>query len=56
MLFIMTQHVQPHSKQQQMQSQQACNISQHFGSPLVQVMQQPSSVISHLHMPHEKLH
>jgi hypothetical protein len=30
------------------QSQQACSISQHCLSPLVQVMQQPSFVISHL--------
>ena len=34
-----------------MQSQQAWIISQHSGSPLVQVMHTPSSVISHLHMP-----
>ena len=34
-----------------MQSQQAWIISQHLLSPLVQVMQTPSSVISHLHMP-----
>ncbi len=34
-----------------MQSQQAWIISQHLASPLVQVMTQPLSVISHLHMP-----
>ena len=34
-----------------MQSQQAWIIAQQAGSPLVQVMQTPSSVISHLHMP-----
>ena len=34
-----------------MQSQQAWIISQHLASPLVQVMQTPLSVISHLHMP-----
>jgi hypothetical protein len=33
------------------QSQQAWIISQHLASPLVQVMQMPSSVMSHLHMP-----
>src|SRR5438128_8985525 len=32
-------------------SQQAWIISQHLASPLVQVMQTPSLVISHLHMP-----
>ena len=34
-----------------MQSQQAWIIAQQSASPLVQVMQTPSSVISHLHMP-----
>jgi hypothetical protein len=33
------------------QSQQAWIISQHFLSPLVQVTQQPSAVISHLQKP-----
>src|SRR5438105_2784630 len=36
-------------------SQQAWIISQHLASPLVQVMQTPSFVISHLHMPIVKL-
>jgi len=34
-----------------MQSQQLCSMSQQALSPLVQVMQTPSLVISHLHMP-----
>jgi len=34
-----------------MQSQQAWIISQHFGSPLVQVMVTPSLVISQVHIP-----
>jgi hypothetical protein len=34
-----------------MQSQQAWIISQHLASPLVQVIVQPFSVISHLHIP-----
>jgi hypothetical protein len=50
-LFIMTQQVQPACIMAVMQSQQAWIISQHFGSPLVQVMTQPSAVMSHLHMP-----
>src|SRR5262245_4328484 len=33
------------------QSQQACSISPHLGSPLVQVKQTPSGVMSHLHIP-----
>lgn len=47
-----TQHLQPDSMHLLMQSQQACNIWQQALSPLVQVMQQPSLVISHsqLHM------
>jgi hypothetical protein len=50
-LFIITQQVQPACIMAVMQSQQAWIISQHLGSPLVQVMTQPSLVISHLHMP-----
>jgi hypothetical protein len=50
-LFIITQQVQPFSIMQAMHAQQAWIISQHFGSPLVQVMQTPSLVDSHLHMP-----
>jgi len=37
------------------QSQQACSISQHLASPLVQVMQQPSFVFSHLQWPQHRL-
>ena len=51
MLFIITQQVQLSLSIQAMQSQQACIISQHLASPLVQVRTQPLSVISHLHMP-----
>jgi hypothetical protein len=54
-LFIITQQVQPSLRQHARQSQQHWIISQHFGSPLVQVMQTPSLVISHLHMPMVKL-
>jgi len=54
-LFIMTQQVQPSLSMQAMQSQQDWIISQHLASPLVQVMQTPSLVISHLHMPMVKL-
>jgi len=54
-LLIMKQQVQPRSQQQAMHSQQAWIISQHCGSPLVQVMQKPLSVISNLHMPIVKL-
>jgi len=54
-LFMSRQQVQPASSMQDMQSQQAWIISQHLGSPLVQVMQTPSLVISHLHMPIVKL-
>jgi hypothetical protein len=50
-LFSITQQVQPSLSMQAMQSQHAWIISQHFGSPLVQVMQTPLSVMSHLHMP-----
>jgi hypothetical protein len=51
----MTQQVQPALHIIIMQSQQAWIISQHFGSPLVQVMQTPLSIISHLHMPMVRL-
>ena len=51
MLFIITQHMHPSFIMVFMHSQQAWIISQHALSPLVQVMQQPSFVISHLHMP-----
>jgi hypothetical protein len=65
-----TQHMQPASMQAIMQSQQAWTMSQQALSPLVQVMQTPSAVISqvqlhmamlhwHMHMPffmHMQLH
>jgi hypothetical protein len=51
----MTQQVQPSLSMQARHSQQAWIISQHLGSPLVQVMQTPSLVISHLHMPMVRL-
>jgi hypothetical protein len=43
--------LQQHSRQ----SQQACSISQHLLSPLVQVMQHPSFVFSHLQWPQHRL-
>jgi len=43
--------LQQHSRQ----SQQAWSISQHFASPLVQVMQQPSFVFSHWQWPQQRL-
>src|SRR5262249_24035961 len=54
-LFIMKQQVQPASIMQEMQSQQACSMSQHCVSPLVHVIRQPISVISQRHMPIVKL-
>ena len=45
------QQVQPAAMQAVMQSQQHWIILQHSASPLVQVTQHPSAVISHLHMP-----
>jgi hypothetical protein len=48
---IIMQQVQPAFMQADMQSQQPWIMSQQPLSPLVQVMQQPSLVISHLHMP-----
>jgi hypothetical protein len=50
-LFMQQQQVQPHAIIVAMQSQQAWIILQHSASPDVQVMTQPSLVISHLHMP-----
>ncbi len=50
MPFMQTQQTQPDFIMAVMQSQQAWIILQHSASPLVQVMQTPSSVISHLHM------
>jgi hypothetical protein len=49
--FIIMQQVQPAFIIIVMQSQQAWIISQQRASPLVQVTQQPSLVISTLHMP-----
>ena len=54
-LFIMTQQVQPAAIMVHMQSQQAWIILQHSASPDVQVTQQPSLVVSHLHMPMVRL-
>jgi hypothetical protein len=51
MPFIITQQGQPAFIIVVQQSQQAWIMSQQALSPLVQVMQQPSAVISHLHMP-----
>ena len=51
MLFMQRQQVQPALHIAIMHSQQVWIIEQQAGSPLVQVMQTPSSVISHLHMP-----
>ncbi len=51
MLFMQMQQVQPALHMAIMQSQQAWIIEQQSPSPLVQVMQTPSLVISHLHMP-----
>jgi hypothetical protein len=49
-LFIITQHVQPAFIIEAQQSQQAWIIAQHALSPLVQVIVQPSSVVSQRHM------
>jgi hypothetical protein len=51
LLFIITQQVQPSLSMHVMQSQQAWIISPHLASPLVQVMTQPLSFMSILHMP-----
>jgi hypothetical protein len=48
---IIMQQVQPAFMQADMQSQQPWIMSQQPLSPLVQVTQQPSLVISHLHIP-----
>ena len=48
--------MQPAFMQALMQSQQAWSMSQQALSPLVQVMQQPSLVISHLHEHMAMLH
>jgi hypothetical protein len=45
------QQVQPALHMAIMQSQQAWIMAQQAGSPLVQVMQTPFSIMSHLHMP-----
>lgn len=50
MPFIIMQQVQPAFIMAMQQSQQAWIMAQHSLSPLVQVMQTPSPVISHLHM------
>jgi hypothetical protein len=52
MPFIIMQQQQPGGDMQAiMQSQQAWIIRQHISSPLVQVMVQPMSIMSILHMP-----
>jgi hypothetical protein len=51
MPFIIMQQVQPDVIMVAQQSQQAWIIAQQLLSPLVQVMQTPMSVASHLHMP-----
>jgi hypothetical protein len=51
MLFMQRQQTHPALLMAAMQSQQAWIIVQHSASPLMQVMQTPSSVISHLHIP-----
>jgi hypothetical protein len=48
---IITQQLQPDFRQAVMQSQQPWIMSQQALSPEVQVRQQPSLVISHLHIP-----
>ncbi|HWY87514.1 MAG TPA: hypothetical protein VNX28_12350 [Gemmataceae bacterium] len=55
MSFIIRQQVQPAAIMVDMQSQQAWIMSQHALSPLTQVTQTPSLVISHLHIPIVKL-
>lgn len=51
MSFIIMQQLQPAFIIVHMQSQHAWIISQHALSPLMQVMQTPSPVISHMHIP-----
>jgi hypothetical protein len=48
MLFIIMQQVQPAFIMAVIDAQQASTIATQAGSPLVQVMQTPSSVGSHL--------
>jgi hypothetical protein len=55
MLFMQTQQTHPDSVMAHMQSQQAWIMVQQAGSPLVHVMQTPSLVGSHLHMPMARL-
>jgi hypothetical protein len=55
MLFMHTQQTQPALAMPDMHSQHAWIMAQHAGSPLVQVMQTPSLVGSHLHMPMVRL-
>jgi hypothetical protein len=55
MPFIITQQVQPAFIMADMQSQQAAIIAAHALSPLVQVIVQPSSVVSQWHMPITRL-
>jgi hypothetical protein len=54
-LFMQQQQTQPQAIIVLMQSQQAWIMLQHSASPEVQVMQHPSLVISHLHMPMVRL-
>ena len=54
-LFMQTQQTQPALAMPAMQSQHAWIMAQHAGSPLVHVMQTPSLVGSHLHMPMARL-
>lgn len=55
-LFIIKQQLQPESHIASKQSQQAWIMAQHLASPDVQVMQQPSLVVSQTHMPIMRLH
>jgi hypothetical protein len=55
-LFMLTQQVQPHCIMVIMHVQQSWIILDMPASPLVQVMQTPSVVISHLHRPMVMLH
>jgi hypothetical protein len=51
MPLIIMQQVQPALAMAAMQSQQAWIMAPQLASPLVQVMQTPPSIISHLHIP-----
>jgi hypothetical protein len=53
---IITQQVQPALRQAAMQSQQPWSMAIEPASPLMQVKTQPSFVISHLHVPMNRLH